>query len=329
MCVNRETPFHTMNLRVSAGPSRGAGRAHRRAFSDTRAEGRWAELSREISSANHAFRLLARSSRPSGTRVDPRHLPPRGGRHRARRPAQRANTSSRRPARDRGLTRDTGETSSVEILAGAMTLILDEVLGGHLIGTSPAAGTRWPAHAASTGKVLLAAAQEPEPGIARRLAQEAGGRLLGLTPATIRSASARAESPGQRQGFSIDQRAGGAYVPSARRTAHDGRIVAAISIGAATRSPPSGSSVVRPSEPPWDLPHRLARRGPAVAVVARTPASTSHPLARPLSLRSPSDAWLGGLMAMLNGGAPPASGPLAKYGPRAQAYRAVASARRR
>jgi DNA-binding IclR family transcriptional regulator len=54
------------------------------------------------------------------------------------------------------LTRATGETSSVEVLEGGETLILDEVQGDHLIGTSPSIGTRWPAHATSTGKVLLA-----------------------------------------------------------------------------------------------------------------------------------------------------------------------------
>ena len=58
------------------------------------------------------------------------------------------------------LARATGETTSLEVLIGHDILILDEVLGTHLVGRSSSIGTRWPAHAASTGKVLLAAAQQ-------------------------------------------------------------------------------------------------------------------------------------------------------------------------
>ena len=39
------------------------------------------------------------------------------------------------------------------------TLILDEVHGQHLLGTTPSIGTHWAAHATSTGKCLLAAAR--------------------------------------------------------------------------------------------------------------------------------------------------------------------------
>ena len=58
------------------------------------------------------------------------------------------------------LARATGETTSLEVLIGNEILILDEVLGTHLVGRSSSIGTRWPAHAASTGKVLLAAARQ-------------------------------------------------------------------------------------------------------------------------------------------------------------------------
>jgi IclR family pca regulon transcriptional regulator len=57
------------------------------------------------------------------------------------------------------LARETGETSTLEILHRGETLILDEVHGLHLVGTAPSIGTRWPAHTTSTGKVLLAAAR--------------------------------------------------------------------------------------------------------------------------------------------------------------------------
>jgi DNA-binding IclR family transcriptional regulator len=145
-----------------------------RAFSDARAEWSLAELSRELGlSKPTAFRLLgaleeaellARTEPAGGFRLGPGAIE-LGAR------AQRANPilSAARPELE-ALTRETGETSSVEILAGATTFILDEVQGGHVIGSSPGMGTRWPAHATSTGKVLLAAAQEEEPGLARRLA---------------------------------------------------------------------------------------------------------------------------------------------------------------
>lgn len=57
----------------------------------------------------------------------------------------------------RALAAETRETVTLEVLAGADTLILDEAMGGHVIGAMPSVGTRWPAHATSTGKALLAA----------------------------------------------------------------------------------------------------------------------------------------------------------------------------
>ncbi len=51
------------------------------------------------------------------------------------------------------LARETGETATLEILMDDQVFILDEVMGRHLIGATPSIGTRWPAHATSTGKV--------------------------------------------------------------------------------------------------------------------------------------------------------------------------------
>lgn len=56
-----------------------------------------------------------------------------------------------------GLARETGETATLEVLSDGKMLILDEVLGAHLIGASPSLGTAWAVHATSTGKALLAA----------------------------------------------------------------------------------------------------------------------------------------------------------------------------
>src|SRR3970282_1195809 len=54
------------------------------------------------------------------------------------------------------LAQAAGETATLEVLADGEVLILDEVHGHHLVGSTPSIGTRWPAHATSTGKVLLA-----------------------------------------------------------------------------------------------------------------------------------------------------------------------------
>jgi IclR family acetate operon transcriptional repressor len=210
-----------------------------RAFSDTRPEWSLAHLSRELGlSKPTAFRLLlaleheglvVRQEVAGVYRLGPAAIE-LGAR------AQRANSvaSAARPELE-ALTRATGETSSVEVLVGEETLILDEVQGGHLIGTSPSTGTRWPAHATSTGKVLLAAAVEQDGEFVRRMVRRAGGRLRGLTPATIRSpARLGAElSRVSKQGFSTatgELEAGYVAVGAPVRR-HDGTIVAAISLG--------------------------------------------------------------------------------------------------
>ena len=152
-----------------------------RAFSDMRPEWSLADLSRELGlSKPTAFRLLlALEHEGLVLREDvagPYRLGPSAIELGAR--AQRANNvSTAARAELETLTRTTGETSSVEVLVDDETLILDEVQGGHLIGTSPSVGTRWPAHATSTGKVLLAAAAERDPDLIRRMARQAGGRL--------------------------------------------------------------------------------------------------------------------------------------------------------
>lgn len=60
------------------------------------------------------------------------------------------------------LAQATRETATLEVLVEGDVLILDEAVGGHVLGSMPSVGTRWPAHATSTGKVLLAHLPEPE-----------------------------------------------------------------------------------------------------------------------------------------------------------------------
>lgn len=54
------------------------------------------------------------------------------------------------------LAEETGETATLEIPIENTMLILDEVTGSHFVGAAGNVGTRWPIHATSTGKVLLA-----------------------------------------------------------------------------------------------------------------------------------------------------------------------------
>jgi DNA-binding IclR family transcriptional regulator len=67
------------------------------------------------------------------------------------------------------LAEKTGEDVTLESLVGSEVLILDEQRGRNLMGVGTPIGTLWPAHATSTGKVLLAdapeAMKEPEAGL--------------------------------------------------------------------------------------------------------------------------------------------------------------------
>jgi len=210
-----------------------------RAFTDARPEWSLADLSRELKlSKPTAFRLLAAledqglvfRQEPTGTfRLGPAAIE-LGAR------AQRASSvaGAARPEME-ALTRATGETSSIEVLEGDETLILDEVQGDHLIGTSPSIGTRWPAHATSTGKVLLAATFQRDPELVHGIARRSGGRLRALTPNTIRSTSRFVEELGRvfRQGYATaDGELEAGYVAiGAPVRRHDGSTVAALSLG--------------------------------------------------------------------------------------------------
>lgn len=54
------------------------------------------------------------------------------------------------------LAETSGETASLEILSGDEMLIIDEIVGGHLVSGVRSIGTRWPLHGTSTGLALLA-----------------------------------------------------------------------------------------------------------------------------------------------------------------------------
>jgi IclR family acetate operon transcriptional repressor len=75
------------------------------------------------------------------------------------------------------LAKDSGETVTLEVPIDDSMLILDEVTGAHVIGAGGNVGTRWPLHATSTGKAVIAF---DDSGILRF-----GDELQSLTPNTI------------------------------------------------------------------------------------------------------------------------------------------------
>ena len=126
------------------------------------------------------------------------------------------------------LARATRATATLEVLVGREALVLDEEAGGYRIGARPSVGERWPAHASSTGKVLLAHLRDE-----RRAEVLKGGWPL-LTPRTLTGAPlARALARVREQGFATaveelepDYVAVGAPVRDA-----SGEVVAALSVG--------------------------------------------------------------------------------------------------
>lgn len=143
--------------------------------------------------------------------------------------ALRANDlrAKSRPELER-LARETGETATLEILVDGQVLILDEVLGRHLVGTVQTIGTRWPAHATSTGKVLLAHLPQAE----RPVAPET---LTQLTPHSVTTPDAlHVElTKIRRAGYAtaVEELELGFVAAGAPLFDYDGRAVAAISAG--------------------------------------------------------------------------------------------------
>ncbi len=75
------------------------------------------------------------------------------------------------------LAKTSGETATLEVPIDDSMLILDEVSGGHFVGAVGNVGTRWPLHATSTGKALIA--------FDERRMDSLGSAFAQLTPKTI------------------------------------------------------------------------------------------------------------------------------------------------
>jgi DNA-binding IclR family transcriptional regulator len=129
----------------------------------------------------------------------------------------------------------TGETASLEMLAGTEILVLDEVRGPSRGSASEFVGARWPAHAAATGKVLLAAARAEEGDAWRQFLAATQGRLPRYTEHTI----TRLARFGQEltavlergYGTAIEELEPGYVAIGAPVRNHAGRVVAAICLG--------------------------------------------------------------------------------------------------
>ncbi len=155
------------------------------------------------------------------------------------------------------LALETNETTSLEILHGWEALVLDEIAGTHVMSGSQSIGSRWPAHATSTGKALLAAL--PDEQVRRRLPSP----LPQYTAHTITACDALLQDLVQtrRRGYAVarEELEIGLLAIGAPVVNHDGEAVAAISIAGPTtrltpeREPQLGALV-------RDCARRISRR---------------------------------------------------------------------
>ena len=122
------------------------------------------------------------------------------------------------------LTEESGETSTLEVLSGTDVLVIDEVQGRFLFSATPEIGRRWPIHATSTGKVLLAFAQT----------QRSLPRLAKHAPRTITTRTelerelARVRQHGYA--FAVDELETGLVAMAAPIRNHLGYVAAAVSL---------------------------------------------------------------------------------------------------
>jgi IclR family transcriptional regulator, acetate operon repressor len=153
---------------------------------------------------------------------------------------------------------ETGETATLEIVVEGAVMILDEVQCAGLVGVRAAVGTRWPLHATSTGKALLAAAAAFVAAGGEALAWlELPATLSALTshtlttPEALHAAFDRIRADGYAVAF--EELQPGYVAVGAAIVDHDGRPVAAMGVGGA----------------PDRLPReRLADLGPTVRAAA-------------------------------------------------------------
>ncbi len=175
--------------------------------------------------------LVARNPETEAYRLGPEAISI-GGR------ALRAN-DLRRVSRDTlaQLASLSAETATLEVLVDADVLIVEEVHSRKWLHASPSVGTRWPAHATSTGKVLLASLPESERSGRLRLplARPARRTIIGITALRQELKKVR------EQGYAtaVGELEDGYTAIGVPVRNHDGEVVAAISLGGpSVRIPP-------------------------------------------------------------------------------------------
>ncbi len=134
----------------------------------------------------------------------------------------------------RALAQKTGETVDLEILVGAEVMIIEEVPAEHMlrVGVGENIGSRYPAHSASTGKLLLAGLSDSE------LKAALPNKLAALTPFTVTDKQVLREQleEARRQGWALswEEMELGLVAVGASITGRDGETIAAISISGPT-----------------------------------------------------------------------------------------------
>lgn len=121
-----------------------------------------------------------------------------------------------------------GESASLEALVGHEVVILNEVASARLLGAMPSIGTRWAAHATSTGKAILA--QLPAAELELLLARP----LAAFTPHTLALPALREQLAQVRaRGYATvrDELEVGYAAVAASIHDHQGRPVAAVCLG--------------------------------------------------------------------------------------------------
>jgi IclR family transcriptional regulator, acetate operon repressor len=204
-----------------------------KAFTDERPEWNLADLARAVGlNKTTTYRLLtaleseglvARSQEGDAYRLGPEMIV-LGGR------AMRSNTllSAGRPELEL-LAKQTRETVTIEVLADGKVLTLDEIPGNYLVGSTPEVGSAWPAHATSTGKLLLAYLPPAE------LKTFLKAPLLQLTPYTVTAVETLRQELAQirEQEFAVGHQEleiGFVSIAIPIRN-HTGQAVAALSVG--------------------------------------------------------------------------------------------------
>jgi DNA-binding IclR family transcriptional regulator len=227
--------FHAVKLRRAYPGTRAVRRAVGllKAFAPERPQLRLVELSRAARlNKTTAFRLLTALESEGMVERSPDGDAYRLGPQLLRLGQTAGGTADLRQAARAELLRLahlTRETATLEVLVGRDVLILEEAMGSHVVGATPSVGSRWPAHATSTGKALLAGLPpaEERAWLSRP--------LPALTARTITSpaALARELDAVRRRGYALSSgelEAGFVAVGAPVRSAA-GEVVAAVSVG--------------------------------------------------------------------------------------------------